>query len=108
MSMLPPVVMLTIASQADLICGRNCMKTLGSGVGRPLAGSRACRCRIAAPACAAAIDCSAICAGVIGIASDMVGVCTEPVVAQVMMTVLSCLLMMAIPCRCVPILETAL
>ena len=51
----PPVVMLTTASVACLMRGRNCMKTFGSGDGRPSFGSRACRCRIAAPALAASI-----------------------------------------------------
>ena len=62
----PPVVMLTTASQFCLMRGRNCMNTAGSGVGRPVCGSRACRWRIAAPASAAAIACSAISFGVIG------------------------------------------
>ena len=56
----PPVVMLTTASVACLMRGRNCMKMLGSGDGRPSFGSRACRCRIAAPALAASIACVAI------------------------------------------------
>ena len=51
----PPVVMLTTASDACLITGRNSMNTSGSGVGRPSFGSRACRCTIAAPASAAPI-----------------------------------------------------
>ena len=83
---LPPVVMLTIAAQLCLIRGRNCMDTAGSGEGRPSFGSRACRCRIAAPALAASIACVAIWSGVIGSASDMVGVWIEPVTAQVMST----------------------
>ena len=62
------------------------MKTVGSGVGRPSFGSRACRWRIAAPASAAAIDASAICSGVIGRYGVMVGVWIDPVTAQVMMT----------------------
>ncbi|MDB5712123.1 MAG: hypothetical protein JWL96_4193, partial [Sphingomonas bacterium] len=40
----------------------------------------------AAPASAAAIDCSAICSGVIGSASDIVGVCIAPVIAHEIMT----------------------
>eukprot|EP01037_Dinobryon_pediforme_P028308 gene28308-31526_t len=63
---LPPVVMFTTASQFCLMRGRNWANTAGSGVGRPSFGSRAWRCRIAAPASAAAIDCSAISSGVIG------------------------------------------
>jgi conjugative relaxase-like TrwC/TraI family protein len=39
---------------------QHCMETFGSGVGRPSLGSRACKCRIAAPASAAPIACSAI------------------------------------------------
>src|SRR5215510_4950812 len=84
----PPVVMFTIASQLCLMRGRNCMKMFGSGLGRPSLGSRACRCRMAAPAWAASIACSAIWSGVIGNASDMVGVWIEPVTAQVMITLL--------------------
>src|SRR5262245_26366272 len=68
--------------------GRNGMKIFGSGLGRPSLGSRACRCRIAAPACAASIAWLAIWSGVIGSASDMVGVWIEPVTAQLMITLL--------------------
>ena len=82
----PPVVMLTTASVACLMRGRNCMNTLGSPVGRPSCGLRACRCRMAAPASAAPIACSAIWSGVTGRASDIVGVWMAPVTAQVMMT----------------------
>ena len=62
----PPVVMLITASVDCLMTGRNCMNTAGSGVGLPSFGSRACRWMMAAPASAAAIDCSAISAGVMG------------------------------------------
>src|SRR6185312_11978281 len=86
---LPPVVMLMTASQACLMRGTNCRNTLGSGDGRPSLGSRACRCRIAAPAAAASIACVAMSSGVIGSASDMVGVWIEPVIAQVMTTLLA-------------------
>ncbi len=82
----PPVVMLITASVDCLITGRNCMKTAGSGVGRPSFGSRACRWMMEAPASAAAMDCSAICCGVIGRYSLMDGVWMAPVTAQVMMT----------------------
>src|SRR5215831_16127165 len=82
----PPVVMLIIASQPCLIRGKNSMKTLGSGVGRPSFGSRAWRWMIEAPASAAAIDCWAISAGVIGRWGDIVGVWIEPVTAHVMIT----------------------
>ena len=68
------------------------MKTLGSGVGWPFCGSRACRWMMEAPASAAAMDCSAISFGVIGRYSDMEGVWMAPVTAQVMMT-----LVMAFP-----------
>src|SRR5580692_12907839 len=84
----PPVVMLITPSQLCLIRGRNCRKTSGSGEGRPSLGSRACRCRTAAPALAASIACVAISSGVTGKASDMVGVWIEPVIAQVMITLL--------------------
>src|SRR5215203_7314817 len=86
---LPPVVMLMIASQPALMRGRNCMNTAGSGEGRPSFGSRACRCRIAAPALAASIACVAIWSGVNGSAFDMVGVWIEPVIAQVITTLLA-------------------
>ena len=43
---------------------------------------------IAAPAFAAAMDSSAICFGVIGRCGVIVGVCIEPVTAQVMITFL--------------------
>src|SRR5262244_4357228 len=89
MSTLPPVVMLMTASQLCLMRGRNWRKISGSGDGRPSFGSRACRCRIAAPALAASIDWVAIWSGVIGSASDMVGVWIEPVIAQVMTTLLA-------------------
>src|ERR1700675_1044965 len=80
----PPVVMFTTASVACLMRGRNCMKTDASGDGRPSLGSRACRCRMAAPAAAASMAWVAIWSGVIGSASDMVGVWIEPVIAQLM------------------------
>ena len=62
----PPVVMLITASVACLMRGRNCMNTSGSAVGRPFSGSRAWRCRIDAPASAAAIASAAIWSGVTG------------------------------------------
>src|SRR5580700_7642887 len=80
----PPVVMFTTASVACLMRGRNCMKTDASDDGRPSFGSRACRCRMAAPAAAASMAWVAIWSGVIGSASDMVGVWIEPVIAQLM------------------------
>src|SRR6202011_5864565 len=85
---LPPVVMLITPSQACLMRGRNCRNTAGSGEGRPSLGSRACKCRIAAPALAASMAWVAISSGVTGKASDMVGVWIEPVIAQVMITLL--------------------
>src|ERR1700744_6552530 len=84
----PPVVILMMASVARRITGRKRAKTSGSPVGRPSSGTRACRWRIAAARLAAAIDCEAISSGVTGSASDMVGVCAEPVTAQLMMTLL--------------------
>jgi len=85
----PPVVMFTNASVACLIRGRNCMNRAGSGVGRPSAGSRACRWRMAAPASAAAIACRAISSGVTGRCGDIEGVWIEPVTAQVMIAFLA-------------------
>src|ERR1700730_9596657 len=87
---LPPVVMWITLSQLCLMRGRNCRNTAGSGDGRPSFGSRACKCRMAAPALAASIGWVAIESGVIGKASDMVGVWIEPVIAQVMTTLLPC------------------
>ena len=65
------------------------MNTSGSAVGRPFSGSRAWRCRIDAPASAAAIASAAIWSGVTGRYGLIVGVCTEPVTAQVMTTFFS-------------------
>src|SRR6266513_1150492 len=79
----PPVVRLITALQAALIFGRKRRNIFGSCVGRPSAGSRACRCTIAAPACAAPIAPSAISSGVTGRCGDMLGVWIEPVTAQV-------------------------
>src|SRR5437870_5455958 len=78
--------MLTTAPVDCLIRGRNCMNTSGSGVGRPSFGSRAWRCRIAAPASAAAIASRAISSGVSGRCGLIVGVWIDPVTAQVMTT----------------------
>ena len=86
MCMPPPVVMLMIASVLCLIRGRKSMNTDGSPVGLPSPGSRAWRCRIAAPASAAPIACSAMSAGVTGRWGDMVGVWIAPVTAQEMIT----------------------
>src|SRR3979490_625867 len=89
--------MLITPSQACLMRGRNWRKTSGSGEGRPSLGSRACRCRMAAPAFAASIARVAISSGVIGKASDMVGVWIEPVIAQVMITLLDFCAMGGVP-----------
>src|SRR5690349_3980624 len=86
--------MLITASVEAAIRGTNWSKIAGSGVGCPSAGLRACRCKIAAPASAASIDCSVIWSGVSGRYGDMVGVCMAPVTAHVMMT-LSCVLAIA-------------
>jgi hypothetical protein len=83
---LPPVEMLMTASVDCLMRGRNCMKCSTAGLGDPSAGLRAWRCRIEAPASAAAIADSAISLGVIGRYGDMDGVWIDPVGAQVMMT----------------------
>jgi hypothetical protein len=74
MRVLPPVVMLMTASVASRMRGTNWSNTFGSAEGRPSFGSRACRCRMAAPASAASMDCSAICSGVSARCSDIVGV----------------------------------
>ncbi|KAG1433190.1 hypothetical protein G6F56_014637 [Rhizopus delemar] len=62
----PPVVMLMTTSLAALMRGRNCAYSAGSCVGRPVWGSRACRCTIAAPASAASSADCAIWSGVTG------------------------------------------
>src|SRR5688572_17852623 len=82
----PPVVKLSTTSLAARIFAPNCRNSAGSCVGLPSAGLRACRCTIAAPACAAPIAASAISSGVTGRYGDMLGVWIEPVTAQVMMT----------------------
>src|SRR5690349_17911512 len=82
----PPVVRFTTTFDAFLIAGRKRMNIFGSCVGRPSAGSRACRCTIAAPASAAPIAPAAISSGVTGRCGDIDGVWIEPVTAQVMMT----------------------
>src|SRR6266481_1530318 len=64
----------TIDSSQNDTCSRPCIKTFGSGVGRPSLGSRAWRWRMAAPASAAATAWSVISSGVIGRWGDMVGV----------------------------------
>src|ERR1700680_1011114 len=84
----PPVVMLRTASHCCLRQVRNCKYTSGSRVGLPSIGSRACKCTMGAPALAAASACAEIWAGVMGRASDIVGVWMLPVMAQEMMTLL--------------------
>src|SRR3984957_16514585 len=83
---LPPVVRLMTASVRRWISGRNCANTSGLPVGSPSAGLRAGGGMMAAPALAASRDSAAIWAGVIGSASDMVGVCIAPVIAHEMIT----------------------
>src|SRR3954454_16807643 len=80
----PPVVMLMTALVPSWIAGRKRPKTSGSGVGRPVWGCRACRCRIAAPASAAPIACSAIWSGVMGRCGVSDGTWIAPVTAQLM------------------------
>src|SRR6202035_4644402 len=92
----PPVVMFTTASVACLMRGRNCMKTDASGDGLPSLGSRACRCRMAAPALAASMAWVGIWSGGSGTASDMVGLWIEPVIAQ-LMTIFA--IAVFLPCR---------
>src|SRR3954453_12165700 len=82
----PPVVMLMAASVLALIRGRKGRNASGVWSGCPVSGSRACRCRMEAPASAAAIAWSAISSGVIGRYSDIDGVWIAPVTAQVMIT----------------------
>src|SRR5260221_13638545 len=84
----PPVVMLITALVAALIRGRNWRNRSGSPDGRPFSGSRACRCRMAAPDSAASIAEAAIWSGVTGKYGDIEGVWIAPVIAQVMMTLL--------------------
>jgi hypothetical protein len=82
----PPVVRLITTPLATAICGRNSWNSAGSCDGLPSLGFLACRCTIAAPACAAPIAALAISAGVTGRCGDMLGVWIDPVTAQVMMT----------------------
>ena len=56
----PPVVMLITTSQAALICGKKALNSSGSWDGEPSSSLRACRCTMAAPACAAPMAASAI------------------------------------------------
>ena len=55
-------------------------------LGLPSRGSRACTCRMAAPACAAATPCSASMSGETGSAGDIVAVWMPPVSAHETMT----------------------
>ena len=82
----PPLVMLTTASVFALMGLRYSENTAGSGVGRPSRGSRACRWMTAAPASTAATDSATTSSTVNGRCGDIVGVCADPVTAQVMMT----------------------
>src|ERR1044071_1145628 len=82
----PPVVKFSTTSAAARILAPNWRKSSGSWVGLPSFGLRACRCTIAAPACAAPSAASAISSGVMGRYGDMLGVWIEPVTAHVMMT----------------------
>src|SRR5438046_2900003 len=82
----PPVVMLITTSLACLMRGTNWRNRPTSCDGRPSFGSRACKCTIAAPACAASMAAVAISPGVTGRYGDIDGVWIEPVTAQVMMT----------------------
>jgi hypothetical protein len=82
----PPVVKLSTTSLAARIFAPNRRKSSGSWVGLPSFGLRACRCTIAAPACAAPSAASAISSGVIGRYGDIDGVWIDPVTAHVMMT----------------------
>src|SRR3546814_7187653 len=70
---LPPVVMLTTALVEAFILARKGLKNSGSCVGLPSFGSRACKCKMAAPASAAAMAASAISSAVTGKCGDMLG-----------------------------------
>ena len=76
----PPVVMLTTAWGLSADRKDQCA---GSEDGRPSSGWRACRCRIAAPASAAAMAWAAMASGVTGRCGDCEGTWIEPVTAQV-------------------------
>src|SRR6056297_3241317 len=78
--------MFTTALVACLIRPRKGAKASALWSGLPVWGSRACRCRMAAPASAAPMAAAAISSGVIGRWSDIVGVWIAPVTAQVMIT----------------------
>src|SRR5579859_5496913 len=82
----PPVEMLITTSLRCLMPDAYSAKIFGSADGLPSFGSRACRCRIAAPASAAATPCSTMSSGVYGRCGDIDGVWPEPVSAHVMMT----------------------
>src|SRR5215470_10111769 len=78
--------MLMITSLRCLMPLAYSANTAGSAVGLPSFGSRACRCRTAAPASAAPTPWSTTCSIVYGRCGDIDGVCPEPVSAHVMMT----------------------
>jgi hypothetical protein len=82
----PPVVRLTTQLERCLMTGRKGANASGDWSGRPVAGSRACRWTMAAPASAAPTAASAISSGVTGRWGDMEGVWIAPVIAQLMMT----------------------
>lgn len=88
MAALPSAVTLITASVCWRMTGKNRAQTSGSPVGAPVSGIRAWRWRIAGLASAAATGGTAISCGVIGSASDMVGVWAEPATAQLMITLL--------------------
>src|SRR5882724_920680 len=85
----PPVVKLTTTSDRALISRKNGAKASGDWSGRPSAGLRACKCTMAAPACAAPTAASAISLAVTGRLGDIDGVWIEPVTAHVMMILLA-------------------
>src|SRR5579862_25013 len=82
----PPEVRLMTTLQRCLMTGRIGAKASGRWSGLPVAGSRAWRWTMAAPASAAPIAASAISLAVIGRYGDIVGVWIDPVTAQVIMT----------------------
>src|ERR1700687_4693878 len=103
----PPVVKLITTSERRAMSGANSRKYLGSCVGRPSTGSRACRGTIAAPASAAATAASAISFGVIGRYGDIDGVWMAPVTAQVIMTLRDALILVSPSSNLVQMLNLA-
>src|SRR5512134_1814827 len=94
----PPVVMFTTALVDCLMRGRNALKASGLWSGLPVAGSRACRWMMAAPASAAPIAASAISDAVTGRYGDIDGVWIEPVTAQVIIALRAAMALLPLAC----------